>query len=344
MSSQRTRYLPSLDPLESRLALSTTTPVNTLSISQGVVNAPGSVATVPIPVTAQNINGRHPIVIGTSTQPTDGSTLLPRVVFARGPNGHRQKIRLGDPFNAKTHLGATSFIQAGTPGTLTVGVTGGHRTTGSFQLRSYLPGDITGDGQVNFEDLQAYTKAYKTHKGDALYDPATDANLNNQIGQTDARALVRNLKPLGPKVPLKVDLALSPKDSVRGHVPSNSGGHTYHEFATILGRTTPGSIVFADGGLGNYSFDGPAIATDAQGNFSVVVKNVDGVSNFEFLVVDPYGQQTIRAFPIYYFSAVYSRDHPVAKVKVGVPGTAPMVPGAGSGALPNGVILPPGVP
>jgi hypothetical protein len=344
VSSQRTRHLPTLDPLESRLVLSPATPANTLAIRQGIVPNPGAIAEVQVPVTTGNLNGRRPLVIGTSTMPTAGSTLLPRVVFARGPNGHRQTIRQGAPFNPKTQLGATTYIQTSTPGTLNLGVTGLHQTTGTFQLRSFLPGDLTGDGQVTLADLHAFPKSYLTRSGDANFAPAADANLNNQIGQQDARNLIRNLKPLTPKIPLKVDLTLAPEDAVRGHVPSTSGGHTYHETVTILGRTTPGSIVLADGGLGNYSFEGPAIATDAQGNFSVKAKNVDGINNNNFLVIDPYGQQVVRDFPIYYFPAVYSREHPTTKVKVGVPGTQPNVPGPGTGVQPPGVVLPPGIP
>ena len=40
---------------------------------------------------------------------------------------------------------------------------------------------------------------------------------------------------------------------------------------TIVGRTVPGSIVFADSGLGDYSFTGPFVPTDDQGRFSIVV-------------------------------------------------------------------------
>ena len=37
---------------------------------------------------------------------------------------------------------------------------------------------------------------------------------------------------------------------------------------------------------------------DAQGNFSIKVKMSDGINQFDLQAVDPYGQQTLRAFPI----------------------------------------------
>ena len=40
-----------------------------------------------------------------------------------------------------------------------------------------------------------------------------------------------------------------------------------------------------------------SIATDAKGNFSVNETNSDGVNTFNFLIIDPYGQQVIRSYP-----------------------------------------------
>ncbi len=82
----------------------------------------------------------------------------------------------------------------------------------------------------------------------------------------------------------------------------NSGGITRLLHVTVVGRTTPGSIIFADSGLGDYTFTGRALATDERGNFSIDfdLDPRDKLKNTEYLVIDPYGQQTIRAFPILY--------------------------------------------
>ena len=183
---------------------------------------------------------------------------------------------------------------------MTTAVTGRRGTAGPFQLREYLPGDVTGTGQVTLADLKAFSSHYLTTTNDALYSPLADANQNGQVGIVDARFLERNLKPLGPKVPMFINFTLAPGDAVVGHHSSISGGATRKEEVTILGRTVPGSIVFADSGLGDYTFVGPALPTDAHGNFSITVKNREGVNQYDFLAIDPYGQQIIRDFPIFW--------------------------------------------
>jgi hypothetical protein len=342
----RKRRLPALDVLEERRLLSATVPANTLAVVQGNVASPGAIANVAVPVTAYNINGRIPVVLGTATSPTAGSTLLPRVIAAIGPDGQRLPLQPGAPYNAQTHDEATAFFQDGTPGTVTLEVSGAQGTSGAFQLREYLPGDILGTGQVTYADLAAFPKYYRAQTGDANYNPAADANLNGQIGQDDARALVRNLNPgVSSRTPLQINLFLKPSQAVKGHVPSNSGGHTYYQTVTIRGRTTPGSIVFYDSSAGDYTFVGGAAATNAKGDFSVTSKNTQGINNNDFLVISPFGQQKIQDYPVYYFPGVYSRT-----IKAKPAGTtASSTPAASSEATGSGVpshfeVLPAGTP
>jgi hypothetical protein len=304
MSSPRKRLAPALEEFEERKLLSGAVPANTLATVQGTVASPSATAEVSVPVTAYNINGRIPIVIGTATTPTAASGLLPKVIAAFGPDGKPLPLQQGAPYTS-THPQTVAFVQVSTPGLVTLKVTGAHGTDGSFQLREYLPGDLLGTGQVTFADLAAFPKYFLAQVGDALYNPAADANLNGQIGQEDARALVRNLNPGIPKTPLQVNLFLEPSQDVKGNVPSNSGGHTYAQTVTIRGRTTPGSIVFFDSSFGDYKFNGGAAATNAQGFFSVTAKNKDGINNNDFLVVSPFGQQKVQDYPIYYFPAVF---------------------------------------
>jgi hypothetical protein len=194
----------------------------------------------------------------------------------------------------------TALVDDSTPGRLTVEVSGRKGSTGGFTLQATLPGDVNGNGQVMLGDLNAFQKSFNTSFGSALYNPAVDANQNGFIGHGDGKLLVRNLTPLTPKVPLNIDLVLAPGDQAKGPNPKNSGGITNKHVVTILGHTTPGSIVFADSGLGDYKFNGAAIATDSSGNFSQTVTLTGGVNNFEYLAIDPYGQQTIRAFPVFW--------------------------------------------
>jgi hypothetical protein len=166
-----------------------------------------------------------------------------------------------------------------------------------------------GEQQVTLNTLKAFTVAYLTTSHDALYNPAVDVNHNGFIGQGDGKLLLRELNPLTKEIPLKVNLILAPQDQAHGHVSSNSGGHTFHKDVTILGHTTPGSLVFSDSGFGDYSFTGPATYSDQNGNFSFKFTNSDGINNFEVLVIDPYGQQTILDYPIFWipFAAKGSR-------------------------------------
>ena len=160
-------------------------------------------------------------------------------------------------------------------------------------------------------DLAAYAEAYESSRGGAAYTPQYDFNGTGFIGQNDATPILRGLAAITPAKPLKLTLKLAPGEQIRGHHPSISGAATRLGTVTVIGHTTPNSIVFFDvpsseGGAGtsaNYKFEGGAIATDGQGDFSFTVPLVasshgGSLTNDEFLVRTPSGQQLIRAFPI----------------------------------------------
>jgi hypothetical protein len=301
-SSNRTRYRPELEACEARLALSTTVIANPLAVVNGTVKVPGSTAEVSFPVTPRNLNHRHSVVIGTTVAPGAGSGLFPAVKHARGPAGQRLPLHQGMPFIPGFHGTAQAYVRTPQPGPLTTGVTGRQGTTGNFQLAATLPGDINGDGQVTIADLQLFAKSYLTTRGDALYNPAADADHNGFVGHGDARLLLRNETPLTPKIPLSIQMGLAPGDEQQGPKSMTSGGVTRKEKVTIIGHTTPGSIVFADSGLGDYTFTGQALVPDTRGLFRIQVTNKEGLNNYNFLAIDPYGQQTIRDFPIFWSS------------------------------------------
>ena len=96
-----------------------------------------------------------------------------------------------------------------------------------------------------------------------------------------------------------VSVSLAPADLIKYPTVTNDPlGITHHRDVTVIGHTTPGSIVFNDSSLGNYSFNNMAIATDANGFFSYRLHLDSPLTNTEYLVVDPYGQQTSKALPI----------------------------------------------
>lgn len=308
MSSHPTRYRPNVERSEPRVLLSAVKP---LAVVNGSVPTSGATAQVSFPVSRTNIGQRHSIVLGATVQPSASSTLAPKVAGATGPSGERLPVHQGIPSVPGTHGPTQAYIRTGEAGKVTTGVTGRKGTTGSFELTAALPGDVNGDGQVNISDLQAFAKAYLTVKGDALYNPAADANHNGFIGHGDARIILRNETPLTPKIPLKIELSLAPGDQIQGPHSINSGGVTNKQTVTIVGHTTPGSIIFADSGNGDYTFTGKAIVPDANGNFTFSATNTQGINNFEFLAIDPFGQQTIQDYPVFWeaFAAPHSKIH-----------------------------------
>jgi hypothetical protein len=159
--------------------------------------------------------------------------------------------------------------------------------------------------------LTELSDAYLSHAGDANYNPAFDLNHNGQIGQTDAKLVLRSLPPLSPKVPIKLYVSLAPQDQVGRHHPTNSGGVTFSQVPTVIGHTTPGALVFTGTGTLDLKIRGPVIVADNQGNFAVKVKQADGINQFNLLAVDAYGQQTLFAFPIRWLGfAKYEAAHP----------------------------------
>ena len=111
---------------------------------------------------------------------------------------------------------------------------------------------------------------------------------------------MQNMPPQTPNVPLQLVMNLLPADQAQYAASKNSGGSTFKKEVTIEGHTMPGSIVLEDDSRGYYKWDGGAIATDANGNFSVKETNTHGVNTYNFLIIDPYGQQLIRSYPVFW--------------------------------------------
>lgn len=159
--------------------------------------------------------------------------------------------------------------------------------------------------------LNEFQKAYQSHPGEANYNPALDLNHNNQIAMEDGKLLLRELPALSPKIPLKIYVSVAPADRVKGHHSTNEGGVTNTQTPTIIGHTTPGALLFTGTGTLDLKLRGPVVVADAEGNFSLKMKQTDGFNNLDFLAVDAYGQQTLLAFPMLWpgFGA-YEAKHP----------------------------------
>jgi hypothetical protein len=159
--------------------------------------------------------------------------------------------------------------------------------------------------------LNQFVKSYLSTVGQPNYNPAFDFNHNGQIGQTDAKILLHALPPVSRKIPLKLTLTLAPQDRAPEPLPQNSGGVTHDKEPTVLGHTTPGALVFSGTGTYDLNLHGPAVVADANGNFAYKITLTDGINQLDFQVVTPFGQQLLRAFPIYWLNfAQYEAAHP----------------------------------
>lgn len=151
--------------------------------------------------------------------------------------------------------------------------------------------------------LREFTRHYPTRSGEPNYDPAFDLNHNGLIGQGDGQLLLRALPPVAPRRPLRLAVILAPDSRARGSTPTNLGGVTQTGSPTILGRTSPGALIFTGTGTVDLRLTSPAYVADERGEFSVTLDLTDqahpsAISQFDLKVVDRYGQQTLRAFPI----------------------------------------------
>jgi hypothetical protein len=302
MPRSRRRRLEAPEALEARLALSGFGPLprNTIAVAPGAVTRPGATAEVTTAVAPRNLTPhKRSTIIGLSAIPQPGGGLRPAISGASGADG-AVAVQPGAPGQGPARPAARAYARVAQAGPLTMQVRGQRGTTGAFLGATDLPGDLDGDGKVDLADSKLFQSAYLTTPLDAFYNPAADANHNGFVGMGDAKFLVRNIPPHSPNIPLRLDLSLAPGQYAPGTPYETSGAVTRLTKVTVIGRTTPGSIVFADSGLGDYTFTGPAIAADADGYFSleVTLDPRDNLHNTEYKVIDPFGNTIIRAFPI----------------------------------------------
>jgi hypothetical protein len=157
----------------------------------------------------------------------------------------------------------------------------------------------TSFGGFTFADEEAFATAYLSFPGQPNYNPAVDLNHNGFVGQDDGKTIVTNLaNPPSTKIPLKLELHLAPDEQVPPPLSPNSGGETRLKNVTIIGRTTPFSLVFTDNAAANYKFKGPVFVSNQDGVFAQNVRLNGSLTNFDFRVIAPNGHQVVRSFPI----------------------------------------------
>jgi Dockerin type I domain len=293
---------PQLEALEIRLQLSAMIPANSIGTAEGTVLQRGGSSAASVTVATKNLTaGKSSTLFGVFVEPGSGSSLDPRIVGVKASDGRMLSIEQGRPFVAGRADGqAAAFVKVSRAGPLTVLVSGGDRSIGKYSLDVSLAGDANGDGSVNQSDLAPFAAAYLTTPGDQNYNAAADFNQNGIVNLYDAKALEENMPAPVGKPPLSLVMNLLPADQAHYSTPQNSGGATSKKDVTIVGRTIPGSIVLEDSTSGLFKWDGPAFATNSSGVFTVPETLTEGVNTFNFLVIDPFGRQMVRSYPIFW--------------------------------------------
>jgi hypothetical protein len=317
------RYRACPEVLETRFALSGLTASNVIGTATGVVTRRHEISQTSITVAPRSITPhKHGTILGLFVEPGQAGSLQPRVLAAKGNSGKPLPLKHGRSFRPGVFDQTVAFTKTPSAGQLSTDVAGGHGSTGTYQAQTTLVGDVNGDGVVNFADLQAFAPAYMSRIGDPNYIPAADFNQNGIINLYDAKVLLHNMAPLATKLPLTARLTLAPQDQIHYSGPTISGAATFNQVVTILGRTTPGSLVIEDnhtsrlpGGTQAYKFTGPAHATDANGFFSITARNTEGLNNNDFLILDPFGQQIIMDFPIFWIPFATGKGVPRENVR-----------------------------
>lgn len=333
------RIRPRIESLEARIALSLppgadtyglTPPANTLGVSFGNATQPGTPSATTVTIAPKNLTtGKATTEFAVFVRPYGGSGIVPKVlsITEDGKTLPAQQGRAYSPRLAGQPSDETVvFFETGTPGTVTIQVSGRGLSTGAYTVETTLPGDVNGDGQVNLADGVAFAGTYATKPGEGSssgtttgggatgsggpggvvsvnksgYNPAADYNQNGVVNLYDALALERNMPRLKKPAGGWAVINLAPQDEVHFAGSKNSGGRTFNEHIVIDGYTTPGSIVLVDSTLGDYTFASKALSTTADGFFTTTATNTQGVNTYNFKILDPDGHQYIRSFPVFW--------------------------------------------
>lgn len=343
------RHRPGLESLEVRLAMSLppgaptyglTPPLNTIGLSLGDATHPHAISSTTATIVSKNITvGRSSTEFGLFVKPYGNSGVVPKIVAVE-QNGQRLPLQYGRTYNpaqaGQPTDQAVAFFETKHPGTVTILVSGKGLSTGQYTAETTLVGDVNGDGTVNLTDEQDFVQAFAEKLNQKGYLASADYNQNGIVNQYDAMALERNMPiPPRPRENL-VAINLAPQDQLHYATSQDSGGETAKKNVTIDGYTTPGSIVLVDSTLGNYKFGSQALSTNASGFFTVEATNTQGVNTYDFKVLDPFGNQHIRSFPVFWTTYAEPDSPYVYKPSKKSPGGGKIGPARAAGGVTTG--------
>ena len=210
---------PELERLEGRLQLSAAIPANSIGTSLGNVSGAwrghGDFGHGGAQEPDAKANRRR--FLAFSSNPSRAARLRPEIVAVEGSNGQPLPLKQGRPYVAGRDSGqAAAFVKVSQPGPLTILVyrpTPIHRELTRSTRRWWVTSTAT--ARSTQADLQPFAAAYETVPGDPNYNLAADFNQDGIVNQIDAKALMQNMPPLTPKVPLQLVMNLLPADQAQ---------------------------------------------------------------------------------------------------------------------------------
>src|SRR4051794_14002367 len=141
---------------------------NTFALIPGTVDTPGGTAVVPITVDTTHFTlPKNKLALGIDVVSSNQSGLSPLITRVDSPhntivpqafhsiyNPHLSHSAVAQGVGTRAVLAPLSLFpgQPNTPATYNVTVSGENKTSGSFLLGFYLPGDANGDGMVDQAD------------------------------------------------------------------------------------------------------------------------------------------------------------------------------------------------
>ncbi len=208
---------------------------------------------------------------------------------------------------------AVAFFETGKAGTVTILVAGKGLSTGAYTVETTLPGDVNGDGQVNLADEQAFAKTYVESRGDKDYKASADYNQNGIVNLYDALAMERNMTPLtqrrgrmGRDQPGTFRRPALPRAQEFGRRHRREGCHyqrLHNAREYRAGGLEPGRLHVRQSGRRHRR----------PGLLHRPGDEHQGVNTYNFKILDPFGHQYIRSFPVYW--TVYAESGSPYKFK-----------------------------
>ena len=278
-------------------------PANTISARIAEIRAARLAQVESRPSSAAEPDARKPsTLIGLSAVPLPGSPVQPPVVGAANGLGRALPFHAGSPSLPFRHPAGARLRHGQPAGAVDDPGHGTRRGRARRVVSNYLPGDLNGDGVVNFADLDAFHDGLP---GDHRTTPTTTPRPTPTATATSARATPSSCSGTSRRwarsIPLQVQLGLapgqyelgSPAQEQRRHHPGaqRHGRRQDHARLDRLRRLRPGRL--------HLHRPGRLRRRERLTSRSTSSSNPeDRLKNTEYLIFDPYGQQTIAAFPI----------------------------------------------